>query len=49
LQPGERVVAEGVQKVTQGVSVQPRPFTLASTPLPAPTGKSAGRPATGGR
>jgi len=49
LKPGERVVAEGVQKVRQGVSVIPKPFLLTSTALREPSAKSEGRPATGGR
>jgi RND family efflux transporter MFP subunit len=31
LKPGERVVAEGVQKVAPGVQVNPKPFTAQST------------------
>lgn len=31
LKPGERVVAEGLQKVKQGISVKPKPFAIAST------------------
>jgi len=42
LKPGERVVAEGLQKVKQGIAVQPRPFAAISTE------KGAG-PTTGGR
>jgi membrane fusion protein, multidrug efflux system len=49
LKPGERVVAEGVQKVRQGVSVKPKPFPLNSSSVPALPGKSESRPATGGR
>ena len=49
LKPGERVVAEGVQKVRQGVQVQPKPFALTSTSVPGSPGKSESRPATGGR
>lgn len=49
LKPGERVVAEGVQKVTKGVYVMPKPFTLTTTSVPALPGKSESRPATGGR
>jgi membrane fusion protein (multidrug efflux system) len=30
LKPGERVVAEGVQKVRAGVLVNPRPFVAAA-------------------
>jgi membrane fusion protein (multidrug efflux system) len=29
LKPGERVVAEGIQKVRQGMTVNPKPFTPA--------------------
>jgi membrane fusion protein (multidrug efflux system) len=28
LKPGERVVAEGVQKVRPGMSVNPKPFSM---------------------
>ncbi len=45
LKPGERVVAEGLQKVRQGLLVKPQPFTAVSTAVP---GKSA-KPASGGR
>ncbi|MGD0586883.1 MAG: efflux RND transporter periplasmic adaptor subunit [Oryzomonas sp.] len=38
LKPGERVVAEGVQKVKQGIGVKPRPFAPQSA---AVSGKSA--------
>jgi membrane fusion protein (multidrug efflux system) len=31
LKPGERVVAEGVQKVRPGVQVNPKPFAAQST------------------
>jgi multidrug efflux pump subunit AcrA (membrane-fusion protein) len=30
LHPGERVIAEGVQKVRQGAKVNPKPFTHGS-------------------
>ncbi len=33
LKPGEQVVAEGVQKVKQGLSVKPRPFTPITSAL----------------
>jgi len=49
LKPGERVVAEGVQKVRQGVSVIPRPFALSSTAVREAPAKPEGRPATGER
>lgn len=34
LKPGERVVAEGLQKVRQGLLVKPQPFALVSTAVP---------------
>ncbi len=37
LRPGERVVAEGIQKVKQGVVVTPKPYAPAAEPKPAPT------------
>jgi RND family efflux transporter MFP subunit len=37
LTAGDRVVAEGVQKVKDGGTVTPAPFTSASAPTPAPT------------
>jgi len=49
LMPGERVVAEGVQKVRQGLAVTPRPFALASTAVREAPAKPEGRPATGER
>jgi membrane fusion protein (multidrug efflux system) len=49
LKPGEQVVAEGVQKVKQGVSVIPKPFPLASSAGPAAPPGSENRPAAGGR
>ena len=45
LKPGERVVAEGVQKVKQGTVVQPRPFDPSFTPPPL----GSATPAGGGR
>jgi membrane fusion protein (multidrug efflux system) len=37
LAPGERIVVEGVQKVRDGVVVNPKPFSpAAATPVPAP-------------
>ncbi len=45
LKPGERVVAEGLQKVKQGIGVKPRPFAPLSTIV---SGKSA-TPEGGGR
>jgi membrane fusion protein (multidrug efflux system) len=35
LAPGERIVVEGVQKVRDGVVVNPKPWTPAATPPPA--------------
>jgi len=37
LKPGERVVAEGVQKVRAGMTVNPKPYT--SGPAPETAGK----------
>jgi membrane fusion protein (multidrug efflux system) len=45
LKPGERVVAEGLQKVKQGIVVTPRPFVPLST---AASGTNA-KPEGGGR
>ncbi|WP_298439011.1 efflux RND transporter periplasmic adaptor subunit [Geobacter sp.] len=39
LKPGERVVAEGVQKVRQGLAVTPKPFAPASTAAREPPAK----------
>jgi membrane fusion protein (multidrug efflux system) len=38
VKPGERVVAEGLQKVRDGVKVEPKPYVEAATgePTPAP-------------
>ena len=36
LKPGERVVAEGVQKVAQGITVEPKPFTEGQAPAEQP-------------
>jgi len=49
LNPGERVVAEGVQKVRQGLAVIPQPFALATTAVRDDPQRSEGRPATGRR
>lgn len=49
LNPGERVVVEGVQKVRQGQPVAPKPFTLLSTAVTDAPAQPKGRPATGGR
>src|SRR5437870_8561962 len=44
LKPGERVVAEGVQRVRQGMTVNPKPLKAAETEAkPAPTAKSEPR------
>jgi membrane fusion protein (multidrug efflux system) len=49
LRLGERVVAEGAQKVRQGQPVNPKPFDLTSTAAREAPAQSEGRPATGGR
>jgi len=37
LKPGERVVAEGLQKVRPGAKVQPKPYVTDAKPsVPAP-------------
>jgi membrane fusion protein (multidrug efflux system) len=36
LKPGERVVAEGVQKVRGGLTVNPKPLTTTAEAQPAP-------------
>jgi RND family efflux transporter MFP subunit len=41
LKPGERVVAEGVQRVKAGLTVNPKPFTGMSEAKAAPTEESA--------
>ena len=47
LKPGERVVAEGVQKVKEGMTVNPKPFGEASQPKPeAPKPESKQEPTT---
>lgn len=38
LKPGERVVAEGLQKVKEGISVKPKPFAGVSTAKGLPAG-----------
>lgn len=43
LKPGERVVAEGMQRVSAGMTVNPKPFTAMSEAKPAPTAKSQPR------
>jgi membrane fusion protein (multidrug efflux system) len=45
LKPNERVVVEGLQKVKQGISVKPRPFT----PLSSGGSGNDAKPAGGGR
>lgn len=49
LRPGERVVAEGVQKVKQGETVAPKPFALVSSAAREPPVRPAVRPVTSGR
>ena len=49
LKLGERVVAEGVQKMKQGMLVNPKPFAQASTAAPTVSTKPEDRPATVGR
>jgi membrane fusion protein (multidrug efflux system) len=49
LNPGERVVAEGVGKVKQGIVVTPKPFALPSTAAGGPSLRPADRPGAGGR
>ncbi len=49
LKPGERVVAEGIQKVKQGMAVSPKPFVLTSTTVPEDSPNSPDRPAAAGR
>jgi RND family efflux transporter MFP subunit len=41
LKPGERVVAEGIQSVKAGLTVNPKPFTGTSEAKAAPTAESA--------
>ena len=43
LKPGEKVVAEGVQRVSAGMTVNPKPFTAMSEAKAAPTTKSEAR------
>ena len=40
LKPGERVVAEGVQKVKEGMTVNPKPFGEEAQPKPEAPGKA---------
>ena len=49
LNPGERVVAEGVGKVKQGIVVIPKPYALPSTTAGRPSPRPADRPGAGGR
>ncbi len=50
LKPGERVVAEGVQKIKQGIRVNPKPFAPSSpVPVHKATTKPEHLPATEGR
>jgi RND family efflux transporter MFP subunit len=39
LKPGEKVVAEGIQRVSAGMTVNPKPFTAMSEAKAAPTSK----------
>src|SRR5713226_8226219 len=43
LKPGERVVAEGVQRVKAGMTVNPKPLKAMTEAKPAPTAKSEPR------
>jgi hypothetical protein len=38
LEPGEKVVAEGIQKVREGTVVNPKPFVQSAAPAGAATG-----------
>ena len=49
LNPGERVVAEGVGKVKQGIVVTPKPYAFPSTAAGRPSPIPAGRSTPGGR
>ncbi len=46
LKPGERVVTEGVQKLRQGMPVQPKPFSRQDTSKSVPNSKPQEKPAT---
>ncbi len=46
LKPGERVVAEGSQKLKQGMPVQPKPFSSQGSLKSAPNSKPQEKPAT---
>src|SRR5438132_7385880 len=43
LKPGERVIAEGIQRVRQGMTVNPKPLKAETEAKPAPTTKSEPR------
>jgi membrane fusion protein, multidrug efflux system len=43
LKPGERVIAEGIQKVKAGMTVNPKPLKAMPAARPAPTAKSEPR------
>jgi membrane fusion protein (multidrug efflux system) len=43
LKPGERVVAEGIQRVSAGMTVNPKPFKAMTEAKSAPTAKSEPR------
>jgi RND family efflux transporter MFP subunit len=43
LKPGERVIAEGIQRVRQGMTVNPKPLKAVTEAKPAPTAKSEPR------
>jgi membrane fusion protein, multidrug efflux system len=43
LKPGERVVAEGIQRVRAGITVNPKPLKATSDDKPPPTAKSEPR------
>jgi membrane fusion protein, multidrug efflux system len=49
LNPGERIVAEGVGKVRQGIVVTPKPYALPSTAAGGSAERPADRPGAGGR
>ena len=49
LTQNERVVAEGIQKVKQGMAVSPKPFVPTSTAVPEDSPNSPDRPSAGGR
>jgi membrane fusion protein (multidrug efflux system) len=49
LKRNERVVAEGVQKVKQGMPVNPKPFAAPSAAVPQAYAKPGGSPVAGGR